>query len=70
MNRYKGYTDELLLYVYIFRYPYSRLKEQLALHDELERRGLADWASHMLSELCNIFEEKVGGKREVSKNRR
>lgn len=57
MNRYKDYTDELLLYVYIFSYPNS-LKEQLALYDELERRDLADWASHMLSELCNIFGEK------------
>ena len=58
MNKYREYSDQSLVGVYIFNYPAEHHEETKALREELERRGLKDWAYQTYCELHDIFSEK------------
>ena len=56
-NIYEGYTDKSLVGIYIFNYSDDPKKRE-ALYEELERRGLVDWARQTFFELYDIFDKK------------
>jgi len=58
MNRYRVYSNKSLVGIYIFNYPAEHHEETKALREELERRGLKDWADKTFAELYDIFTEK------------
>ena len=58
MNKYREYSNQSLLGVYIFNYPAENPEDREALRKELERRGLMDWADQTFRELHDIFTEK------------
>jgi len=58
MNKYREYSDQSLVGVYIFNYPAHHHEETKELREELERRGLMDWAYQTFRELHDIFTEK------------
>ena len=59
MNKYREYSDQSLLGVYIFNFPAENPEEREALLRELERRGLAEWARQTFLELYDIFSHKL-----------
>ena len=66
MNRYREYDNKALVGIYIFNYPAEHHEETKELREELERRGLMEWADHTFRELYDIFTEKwVEKEREI-----
>jgi len=58
MNRYRVYSNKSLVGIYIFNYPAEHHEETKELREELEQRGLMEWADQTFRGLHDIFEEK------------
>jgi len=58
MNRYREYSDKALVVIYIFNYPAEHHEETKELWEELEWRGLIEWAEQTYGELLKLFNEK------------
>jgi len=52
---YKRYDDKSLVGTYIFNYPVDNLKRRDALLNELQQRGLEEWARETFKELYDSF---------------
>ena len=61
---YKKYDDKSLVGTYIFNYPADNLKRRDALLNELQQRGLEEWARQTFKELYDSFCTKWARKKE------
>jgi len=52
---YKRYDDKSLVGTYIFNYHVDNLKRRDALLNELQQRGLEEWARQTFKELYDSF---------------